>query len=650
MDFNFYLALGFATAFGAVFALSTRGILYATPDTDNEIMAHTAAQSYKWSWLSDMHKYGMKTSMKDMSIILIVLFQRIMRDNESDHPYTVLGGVSISISSVLIYLIGANYWGSNVGLFISLLYLFSFWPWQIALYGGHANIAGIFFLLAIYFVQNSTFNFSVIYLALAGISLCCMMFSSGSSGKLLMSFGVALFYAEHDFLIGKYDYGNLYLSLPLQKFIIWDFIVIGLVVGAISTALLFYKKIVKKMYNNEGPPFLRNIIKNQKALSLNHYLDHARNKLRTYAIGSVWLIAMVLLALNSLSINYVLPVFIGFSIMFFILTMPNVKYNIRKYLYYAMHTQRKTHFRSYLDYFVKIGVKVARNTRGGGWPWVPRFLWQFIPIHLILFLSSLLALLILRISQQQLYIIPFDLLVLIISTSPLWWAELTEAPQASKTYALIFAVLFLFIGYSFNVFLKYDGLLPVMISALILTLLWNLWILLSEVYPARMGATNLFKTLKNLNIKEIYTYKTNYNRSFVETIPGLGESEYTPRRKIDPPLVVHYINSITEVEDGWIVIPGTNGRAITMDSEPEAVNENFRYTKDPILNKLLESRDIEKAATAKFKTYGSSRRWSSECEVLSYMAIVLREITEEDLYRGYGWLVRSDNLRVLVKT
>src|SRR3989344_4561206 len=262
---------------------------YATPDTDNEIMAHTAAQSYKWSWLSDMHKYGMKTSMKDMSIILIALFQRIMRDKESDHPYTVLGGIAVSVSSVLIYLIGANYWGSTVGLFISLLYLFSFWPWQIALYGGHANIAGIFFLLAIYLVQNSTFHFSVIYLVLAGISLCCMMFSSGSAGKLLLSFWAALFYAEHNVLIGKYEYGNLYLSLPLQKFIILDFIIIGLVVGAISTALLFYKKIVKKMYNNEGPSFLRNIIKNQNALSLNHYLDNAKNKLKQYTIGTAWL-------------------------------------------------------------------------------------------------------------------------------------------------------------------------------------------------------------------------------------------------------------------------------------------------------------------------------------------------------------------------
>ena len=162
MGINLYLILAISAGVGLVFSFLTRGIFYHTPNTDNEIMTYSAAQSGKWRWLSDMHRYGMKTYMKDMIVILIAILQRIMRDNESDRPYTTLGGLAICVSAVLIYLIGANYWGTTVGLLISLLYLFSFWPWQTALYGGHANVAVMFFLLAVSFVQGSATNFYII--------------------------------------------------------------------------------------------------------------------------------------------------------------------------------------------------------------------------------------------------------------------------------------------------------------------------------------------------------------------------------------------------------------------------------------------------------------------------------------------------------
>ncbi len=270
MDSYFYLLLGTAAACGILFALGTKGIFYHTPNTDNEIMAYAAAQSGKWRWFSDMHRYGMKTYMKDASVILIAILQRVLGDTESDHPYTTLGGLAVCISAVLVYLIGTDFWGPTIGLLVSLLYLFSFWPWQTALYGGHANVAVMFFLLAVYFVQNSATNF-YIYLFLAGVSVCCMMFSSGSSAKLLGPFGASLFYAEYHIPIGAHDFGNLYSLLPLHKFIVWDSVVIGLFAVLLSIAFLTYKKIIIKMYSNECPPFLKGIINNQKNLDLQHY-------------------------------------------------------------------------------------------------------------------------------------------------------------------------------------------------------------------------------------------------------------------------------------------------------------------------------------------------------------------------------------------
>ena len=107
-----------------------------------------------------------------------------------------------------------------------------------------------------------------------------------------------------------------------------------------------------------------------------------------------------------------------------------------------------------------------------------------------------------------------------------------------------------------------------------------------------------------------------------------------------------YIESILDVDDGWIAIPGTSSKAINMESEVETI-ANGDYIKDPILNKLLETKDIEKIATVKFKTYGTSRIWSHESEVTSYRDLILHEITDKDRFRGYAWLIHSSKLKAL---
>src|SRR3990167_10134573 len=108
MDFYFYLISGIATTLGVTFALSAKGIIYATPDTDNELMAYAAAQSHKWRWPSDVHKYSASTrkvSMKEWTIILLSIFQKMFRDKTSNQPYVAMAGLAVSICTVLIYLI-----------------------------------------------------------------------------------------------------------------------------------------------------------------------------------------------------------------------------------------------------------------------------------------------------------------------------------------------------------------------------------------------------------------------------------------------------------------------------------------------------------------------------------------------------------------
>src|SRR3989344_9511122 len=140
MDIYFYVILGIAVTFGITFVASTKGIYYHAHDTDNELMAYAAAQSSKWRWLSDVHKFSASTrkvSMKEWTIILLSVFQKIFRTKTTDWPYVSMAGLAVSFSTVLIYLITSNYFYSSIGLIIAILYIVSFWPWQVSLYGGH---------------------------------------------------------------------------------------------------------------------------------------------------------------------------------------------------------------------------------------------------------------------------------------------------------------------------------------------------------------------------------------------------------------------------------------------------------------------------------------------------------------------------------
>ena len=79
-----------------------------TNNTDDEYQVRAAAQSHKWRWLSDMHKSGtIKTNTKDGMVMLLVLFQKLFRNNYGERPLTALYGFSVAVSGLLIFFIGS---------------------------------------------------------------------------------------------------------------------------------------------------------------------------------------------------------------------------------------------------------------------------------------------------------------------------------------------------------------------------------------------------------------------------------------------------------------------------------------------------------------------------------------------------------------
>src|SRR3989344_3664097 len=210
------------------FSVATRRIQYHGPDTDNEIVTHTAAQSYKWHWLSDLHKFTVspfKTGMKDVSIILIAVFQRILKDKKTDHAYVTLGGTTVAVSSILIFLIGSNYWNPTIGLFLGIFLLLSFWLWEISLWDSHPNVATMFALLSICFVQQANTGglmSQFLWLALAGGILCLTQFSSASALKYLPLFWGAVVYEKYKLHAGQDIISGLYYLAKANNYYLFS--------------------------------------------------------------------------------------------------------------------------------------------------------------------------------------------------------------------------------------------------------------------------------------------------------------------------------------------------------------------------------------------------------------------------------------------
>lgn len=634
MELYFYLILGIAAVLGTAFAVSTKEIYYTTPDTDNELMAYAAAQSHKWHWPSDVHKHKIgKTFMKDVTIFLLSVFQKIFRDKNTDHPYTAMTGFSISLSTVLIYLILSHYFGAPVAFFIALLYAVSFWPWHVSLYGGHANISNLFFLFSILALQRSV-NTGVYFavLSLSGAFLCLSLFGSPSSNKLLIPFWAAASVAGYEstgtFVI-RSEWLNFLSAAMLFGFVLGYF-----------TVKLNLPRIVTLMYEKRGPKFMQNIIQGRDKFPIEHYVNVARRKFnKIFRIGVI-IIAAILSVFYLVGILPTIYIFLGWLLTFLALTLPNVKENVMNYFKYMYLPQRKTHFKDYIAYFAKRGITVRQNTRGAGLSWVPKLLWTFAPFHMALFIALF------AVGQYKSLIAgnmaesASLLIVTVISLSPIIWAEITRAPQFSRSYSPGLITGLLLPAYVLSDMIWSVNTLIFLCGFVILTFAWNFWKLADDIYPSRMIVKNFMQVVRQLGINDIYTYQTSLNSFFVDTIPGIGKSEYLPKQEVVPPFNVHRIKRLDEVTDGWIAIPGIN----PIDTAVTDENIKDDLVNDPVYNHIIRSKLMDKIATAKFKTYVTSTIWLNEDEVASYCFLHLKDIGPDEHYRGYAWLVHSSKL------
>ena len=606
---------------------------------DNDYMIRVAAKSNEWGWPSDMHiktYTGTSTSQKDITILLLVLFQKIFRDRKGEFPIVALWSFANSVSAFLVYLIGANYWGTNVGLLVSILYISTFWMWQMSLFVGHLNVGTMFFLLATYFTTlsvNAGPYLTYLWLLTAGISFCCMLFSSSSSLRYLILFFVAVFFSKHLAI-----HAGFYKTATNNHFLFLGLVITILFTLFLTIIKIFYKKIIAAAYDRKAG--ILNILISAKKYPLDHYLKRAEGQIPNILRWLIKLYVFIFVVVMAIGFDYFMPILAGFMLIFLILTLPNIKRSFTFYFNYIYISYMKPGMNSGLvryvrtGYFEKNHIKIPSNLRGGGIGWVPKIFFRMAPFHTLIYLATIIAILTMDISLSQPILSYSSFFALVfVSLLPILWAELTKAYQVSRSYSSGLIGFMILIGTGAFIFQNYTHFWIIAIVTLIATLAWNLWKFFTGIYPARMSFNKIIKTFDKFNIKEIYTYDTLYNQSFfdnAETSPSLKN------------LKINFIKSIGDVKDGWILIPGTTHKGGYFTEE---VVQHGDFNQDPILNELLETKKIEKVANVKFKTiYGSDKIWLQESDIISYLDLIAHDFSEKDRFRGYAWLLHSSKL------
>ncbi len=533
---------GVAVAIAGVLAWLMRGITFFGANTDNEKQIRAAARAGRWVWPSDMHKYAQgKAYLRDVGVLGVAVMQRLLKDRTSAYPLTVLCAIAHGVCAVLLFLVARVYWSLPVACLAFVLYVSSFWPYQIVLAGGYHVLAQMFLLACVFCLQRAPAELpgSFFWYGVSGVATGLMLFSSASGRKFIpLIFGAFLFSLRH---------ARSFDSVLLAA--------LGMVLGAGAVAVL--------------------------------------------------------------------------------LTAPNFLANIRGYLIYWNISQVACHFLSYRDHFARRGRPLPKDMRGAGVPWIGRFFWRIVPFHSaggVLALGGL---------TYACFGIGFEggeifksLGIILLSCSPVLYGELTRAPQIGRAYFPGFIGLLLLISvatFQLDQVLSSHGrsIFWLCISfAVGMSAIWNLRVFFNDVWPSRMAPAWLARALGRLGVKTFYTYDTPYNNSLVKVLPPEVQQRYG----------IQTIQTLAEVKQGFVVVPGTSAKSVTMEGEEVAIAHGD-FVLDPVLNELLRSRRIGEFAVASFKTLGSSRIWVHESEVTSYRDLILKEISEEDRWRGRAWIL-----------
>lgn len=628
------------------FVFLTRGISFYGLNTMNEKQVCIASGADKWRWPSDMHRNSdERARMKDVLILSLALMQRLLRDKKSDYPLVTLCALANALSAILIYLVSFHYWGSFSALLVCAFYLTSVWPWQIALMGGHICLGQMVFMLSIFFLQQAelaTTSYQMVaWFFASGATFVLTQFSSASSRKFIPLFMASFLFSQRFWL----NPHNLWFKQAIV--ILPRFLLILLFLGIVFFIVrLISRPLVWAIYSQQAPAFLNKYIRNRQGHPKEYYLNVARKLIRiiaylSFSFAVFIFLCAVFLGRHSMYLSF-LPFMVGIFSACAILLWPDFIGNLKGYLsYFFISKTPACHLSLYEKYFAGIGRPIKKNMRGAGVAWIIKYFSLIARYQSLAYLLCLALVLVWGILGKNIF---WEVLaIILLSLSPILWAELTGAPQLGRSYLPGSHGQLVLIGFT-TMLIQQSSLgitqplfLCIMAILVIVNLVRNYKLFFNDVFPARMVVTFMVKELRRLNVKKFYTYDTPFNDSLVKTI--------NPEELKD--FQIEFIDSIKEVvnrDNAVVVVPQTSSKAAYMESGIEGyTNQDFRS--DLILNTLIDTHKIEDCVIARFKTFGTSIIWPHESEATSYRALIIKEISDEDRWRGNAWIISMKKAR-----
>ena len=308
----------------------------------------------------------------------------------------------------------------------------------------------------------------------------------------------------------------------------------------------------------------------------------------------------------------------GFGTVLIWVNYPDIINNIRSYLDYVQISSSYNHFFynqtvlvQWLPYFN------LQNTRGG-WLWIIQYFFLVMPIVFPLYLLSVIWLL-----RQK---FNWTILALItLSFSSPFLAEIKQVAQYGANYFTSFVGILFLIGVTANQMIKegsWKKYRLILISAAVLHCTINLFIFVSDIYPARLATTFISKKIEELNSNQLFSFIRHPLRpNIVEHLnpSTLNHLEFIP------------IDSIMQPSSGFILLPPPS-----TDSIYRASNGDYTiFDDDLVLNQMIRQGKLKDYSVASFKTLSSSLIWSQEEEILAYRNLALHQFKGGDLSRAW---------------
>lgn len=629
----------------AIFA-ATRGICYFAGNlrTDNEKVVRMATEIGFLRWPSRMHSlpYG-RGQLREYWVLGLKLLMKVTRMKPSDHLNVTLALAANAVSAVAIFFIARHYFGDLAGLFGFSLYVTCVWPYHVAVYMGHVLLSQALFLLSVLalIMTGSVAGAELPLYLVAGILIGMSFSSSSSSRKYPLLFLAALVFESKDFFVlphqSGFDIGRFADTGALLAF--------GIPTAALLGVIGLRRQIAAAVVPMTGKRRGRR----WSAERLSEVTSLAANRIPGYLAWGIGLCG-VLYVLQPEGRFYVNAsvCFAGLALVAVHVLSPNFVANILHYRDWMDQTNWVSHFVVWNTHHGEVfGKQLPHNFRGGGISWTPRFLVRMAPVIVVAYLGALLILVgdtTQRVHSGEVGTIHGALTlcaIVFVSLIPIIVSELSKSLQLGKAYYPALAGLLILITAGASAIVDIAEGIRWAQSLLILgagaLLIWQASItfraLATDQIPARMGPAHLYKFLKNNGISSFSTYQNPYNAGLVESMLYSHPGEFE----------VTYIDSIEDAGGGIVVVPPTSSKSVEMESDRYGV-ENGDFRADPLLTRLLDTKEIEQIALAKVNTRGSSRYFVHESEVTTYRAIFLNQVTDHDRWLAHGWVVDTQRL------